>query len=100
MEFKEYVETDFIMLIPVLYLVGIGIKKSRIQDRWIPVILGLIAITLVSIWIIATRDMSCVKEYALALYTSITQGILVAGASVYANQVVVQLKKKDVEESK
>ncbi|MBR5786678.1 MAG: hypothetical protein IKY41_08295, partial [Clostridia bacterium] len=30
----------------------------------------------------------------VALFTSITQGILLAGASVYSNQLIKQLEKK------
>ena len=38
---------------------------------------------------------SLAKEIALAVFTSFTQGVLVAGASVYANQLYLQAKKDE-----
>ena len=37
---KEFVKPELLMLIPGLYLVGIGIKKSAAADKHIPLILG------------------------------------------------------------
>ena len=95
MDLKEFIKPELLILIPVLYIVGIGLKKSKISDTLIPVILGGIAVILSAAWLIATSDISTLKDVALALFISITQGILSAGASVYVNQLYVQSKKKD-----
>lgn len=95
MDLKEFIKPELLILIPVLYIVGIGLKKSKISDTLIPVILGGIAVILSAAWVIATSDISTLKDVALALFISITQGILSAGASVYVNQLYVQSKKKD-----
>ena len=95
MELKEFIKPELLILIPVLYIVGIGLKKSKLSDTLIPLILGGIAIVLSSAWVIATSDISTLRDIAYALFISVTQGILSAGASVYINQIYVQSKKKD-----
>ena len=95
MELKEFIKPELLILIPVLYVVGIGLKKSKLSDTLIPLILGGIAIVLSAAWVIATSDISTLKDVAYALFISVTQGILSAGASVYVNQLYVQSKKKE-----
>lgn len=95
MELKEFIKPELLILIPVLYVVGIGLKKSKLSDTLIPLILGGIAIVLSAAWVIATSDISTLKDVAYALFISVTQGILSAGGSVYVNQLYVQSKKKD-----
>ena len=95
MDLKELIKPELLILIPVLYVVGIGLKKSKLSDTLIPLILGGIAIVLSSAWVIATSDISTLRDIAYALFISVTQGILSAGASVYVNQLHVQSKKKE-----
>lgn len=95
MNLIEFIKPELLILIPVLYVVGIGIKKSNISDSLIPRILGVISIVLSTVWIIATSDISTLKDVAYAMFVSVTQGILSAGASVYFNQLYVQSKKKE-----
>ena len=95
MDLKELIKPELLILIPVLYVVGIGLKKSKLSDTLIPLILGGIAIVLSAAWVIATSDISTLRDIAYALFISVTQGILSAGASVYVNQLYVQSKKKD-----
>ena len=95
MDLKELIKPELLILIPVLYVVGIGLKKSKLSDTLIPLILGGIAVILSAAWVIATSEISTSKDVAYALFISVTQGILSAGASVYVNQLYVQSKKKD-----
>ena len=95
MNFEEYIKPELLILIPVLYIIGIGLKKSKLSDTLIPLVLGVISIILSAIWVIATTDISTLKDIAYAIFVSITQGILSAGSSVYVNQLYVQSKKKD-----
>ena len=36
MNYQDYIKTELLILVPVLYLVGIGLKKSKVADKWIP----------------------------------------------------------------
>lgn len=94
MNFQDYIKTELLILVPVLYFIGIGLKKSRMPDRWIPLLLGAIAVALSAIWVLATEDVSGMRQMAAAVFTAVTQGVLVAGASVYVNQIYLQAKKE------
>lgn len=95
MNFEEFIKPELLILIPVLYVIGIGLKKSKLSDSLIPLLLGVISIILSASWVVATSDISTLKDVANAMFVSATQGILSAGSSVYINQLYVQSKKKD-----
>ena len=95
MNYQEYIKTELLILIPVLYFIGVGLKKSSLPDKWIPTVLGILSVVLSAIWVIATVEISGVQETASAIFTAVTQGVLVAGASVYANQLYVQARKEE-----
>lgn len=95
MHYQEYIKTELLILIPVLYFIGIGLKKSRLPDNWIPALLGMISILLSTAWVMATGEIANSKELSYAIFTAVTQGVLLAGASVYANQLYVQAKKEE-----
>ena len=95
MNYQDYIKTELVILIPVLYILGIGLKKSKLPDKWIPVTLGMSAVLLSAIWVIATTDITNIKEAASAVFTAATQGVLLAGTSVYANQLYIQAKKEE-----
>ena len=88
-EVKQFILPELLVLVPVLYILGAGIKKTTlIPDKFIPIILGACGIILSCLWVITNAGFS-----ATSIFTAITQGILVAGASVYVNQIVKQVNK-------
>ena len=93
MNYQDYIKTELLILVPVLYFLGVGLKKSKLPDKWIPFILGMSAVVMAAIWVVATTDISGLQEAASAIFTAVTQGVLVAGASVYVNQLYTQAKK-------
>lgn len=95
MELNEYIKPELLVLIPVLYLIGAAIKKSKIANKFIPWILGGVSVALSALWIFATNFPANAAEAAMAIFTTITQGVLIAGASVYVNQLVKQTGKDE-----
>ncbi len=95
MNYQDYIKAELFILVPVLYFVGIGLKKSKVPNKRIPMILGISAVILSAVWVIATSDISGFREIASAVFTAVTQGILVAGSSVYANQLYIQSRKDE-----
>lgn len=95
MNLNEFIKPELLILIPVLYVIGIGLKKSKLPDTRIPLLLGGISIILSALWVFTTSDISTWKDGAYAVFVAVTQGALCAGASVYINQLYVQSKKKD-----
>lgn len=95
MNYQDFISPELLVLIPVLYLIGAGLKQSAVSNKWIPLILGGISIVLCALYVFATTNLDSVHSTAIAVFTAITQGILIAGASVYANQVVKQVHKEE-----
>lgn len=94
MEYMEYIKPELLVLVPVLYLIGAGVKKSNIADKFIPWILGGVSVALSALYILANNFPANAADAALAAFTAITQGALIAGASVYVNQLVKQTGKE------
>lgn len=95
MNYQEFIKPELLILIPVLYFIGMAIKKSKISDNKIPFILGATAILLSGIYLFATEEINGTQAVATAIFTAITQGILCAAASVYTNQLIKQAQKED-----
>lgn len=95
MDFSEYIEHELLIIIPVLYVLGMMIKKSNINDKFIPIILGVMGIFLVSAYKLTSNLPQNASETFKIIYAGVTQGLLCASGSVYADNIVKQLKKKD-----
>ena len=79
----SYVVDTSLILVPVIYILGMMLKGTeKISDKYIPVILLPIGIIL-SILINGINA------------SSVIQGILVVGVSVYTNQLIKQTGKEE-----
>lgn len=77
----KYVSDGLGVMIPVLYILGVLLKKSRIKDEIIPWVLLLVASILCSI---IGKD----------IVQGIIQGVLVTGVCVLGSQLYIQTVKK------
>lgn len=94
MDIMNYVKPELIVVAIVLYIVGVALKKSQtVNDNVIPFILGAGGVVLCAIWVLANSPLGTTQEILMAVFTSIVQGILVAGLSTYVNQLIKQTKK-------
>ena len=57
MDVMNFIKPELLILVPVLYVIGMGIKKSKISDNYIPLILGVVSVFLSTLWVIATSDL-------------------------------------------
>lgn len=79
---------------------GILFKKSEVvADKWIPIILGILGILLASVYKLTIYSPGSGKDIISLLFAGVTQGILCAAGSVYANNIVKQMKKGSEDES-
>lgn len=86
---QDYIRPELLVLIPVLYIVGMILKNTeKVNDKFIPCILGALGIVLSAIYCIAMDGFTMMVSF-----TSVTQGILVTGAAVFVNQLFVQRGK-------
>ncbi|HBA62565.1 MAG TPA: hypothetical protein DCZ20_01780, partial [Lachnospiraceae bacterium] len=63
--------------------------------KMIPFILGGAGIFLSALYVFSTCQCHTVQQMMLAVFTSITQGILIAGLSTYINQLFKQIGKTE-----
>lgn len=90
----NYVKPELVVLAVVLYFIGMGIKKTeKIKDNYIPMILGFLGIVLCAIWVMATSSFGSNNDIFMGIFTALVQGVLVAGLSVYVNQMIKQANK-------
>ena len=90
MDFTNYIDQALLILVPVLYLIGMALKRYGKCDRHIPLILGGAGIFLAVLWVLATHEISGYQDALMAAFTAIVQGVLCAGAAVYTNQIIKQ----------
>ena len=92
---KEFIKPELLVMIPVLYVFGMALKKSIVADKYIPSILGVTSITLSLIFVLTTSDINGWQDVLMSIFSGVTQGVLCAGASVYANQIAKQTGKDE-----
>lgn len=84
----DYLKPELSVLAVVLYIIGVVLKKSKMNDKFIPLVLGGIGIALSCLYLIVLEGFGLES-----MLTGVVQGILYAAASVYVNQMVKQLNK-------
>ena len=92
---QEFIKPELLILVPVLYVLGVILKKSAVRDKLIPALLGGIGIALSLIWVLAMSDLVSWRDVLMAGFSAVTQGILAAGARVYCNQLGKQGEKEE-----
>ena len=91
-----YVKPELIIVAVALYFIGVWLKNAEtVNDKYIPLLLGSIGIVMCGVWVLATSEIGSPQNIAMAVFTSIVQGVLVAGLSTYVNQIVKQLTKDE-----
>jgi len=95
----EFVKPELLALVPVLYFLGIAMKRAEaFADKYIPTALGVAGVALAAIWVAGTSTLGTPQEILLAIFTALVQGIICAGLSVYCNQLIKQATKGEDEE--
>ena len=96
-QIMNYIKPELVVVAIVLYFVGMALKQSQtVKDKFIPIVLGCVGIILATIYVVATCPLgTAAQEIAMAVFTAIVQGILVAGLSTYVNQIVKQVNKAE-----
>ena len=96
MQITEYVKPELIVVAVALYFIGMWLKQSEaIKDKYIPLMNGATGVLICAIYVFATSICGTSQEAAMAAFTAITQGILVAGLSTYIDQLIKQGRKTE-----
>lgn len=95
-QIMNYVKPELIVVTVVLYFIGMAIKQiPAVKDKYIPSILGAVGIVICAVYVFASCQCHNGQDVAMAVFTAITQGVLVAGLSTYVNQLVKQSAKEE-----
>ncbi|PJJ27818.1 phage holin family protein [Lacrimispora celerecrescens] len=95
-QIMNYVKPELIIVAVVLYFLGMGLKQSQtVKDKYIPLVNGAVGIVLCGVYVLATSACQTGQEIAMAIFTAITQGVLVAGLSTYVDQIIKQSRKTE-----
>lgn len=95
-QIMNYVKPELIVVAIALYFLGMWLKQAAfVKDKIIPMVLGITGIFVCGIWVMATATFANGQDIALAVFTAIVQGVLVAGLSTYVNQFIKQLGKDE-----
>lgn len=86
----DYVKPELAVLLPVLWLLGFAIKKSKYKDEIIPIVLFIVGMLLSALYIFATEPLATAQQWAMAAFVAITQGALYAGFAIGGNQLIRQ----------
>ena len=95
-QLMNYVKPELLIVAVVLYFLGMWLKQAAfMKDKLIPFTLGIVGIFVCGIWVCATSQFTTPQDFAMAIFASITQGVLVAGASTYVNELIKQKGKEE-----
>lgn len=95
-QIANYVKPELIVVAIALYFSGMALKQAQaVKDKYIPLILGGIGIVICAMYVFATSVLNTPQDIVMAIFTAIVQGILVAGLSIYVNQIIKQTNKEE-----
>lgn len=95
MTYTEYITPELMILVPVLYGLAEVIKMTDLKNKYIPIILMAVSCLITGIYIFSSHSLTTTQEVAQAIWMSITQGILIASASVLTNNLIKQAQKDE-----
>ena len=95
MDMTQYIKPELLVLIPACLIIGLAIKHTElVNNKYIPLINGVVAIVLAAIWIVSTTTCVDAQSVTSAIFISVIQGVLCAGTATYGDQLVKQLGKE------
>lgn len=89
---KEYISPELVYMIPILIVIGSGLKKSaRVSDTLIPLILSCLGIPIALVVSLASKyEPMSAYQIVVWLLMGIGQGIFLGAASVGVHQFFKQ----------
>ena len=85
MDFLNYIVQEGLVMIPVLFIIGEIVKGTELLDnKWIPLVVLVVSVAFTPL--------------VLGAYTAdnVVQAVLVAGVTVFGNELIKQSSKGDV----
>lgn len=88
-QIKEYIYPELMILVPVLYIIGVVLKRSKkVKDEIIPTVLTILGIVMAFLYAVGNLGLTW-----NSVFVAICQGVICTGTAVYANQMYKQAKE-------
>lgn len=72
MNVMDYLKPELLILIPALWGLGMVMKATPLDNRWIPLLLAACSIILSGLWVVGQG----MDNVFLAVFSAITQGVI------------------------
>lgn len=97
---NKYVRSELLVLIPVLYIIAKVMDQSKIQNKYIPVILMVISVICSGVYTFSTVEIPNYRGILFAIFTSFVQGIILSGGAIFSGILMQSsMLKKTPDES-
>ena len=93
----QYIHTELLVLIPALWGVGMAVKKSRIENRFIPLILFTVSVAASALKIFADCEPGGVQAVCGGVFARLTQGSIVFFCAWYGYEKYLHGSKTETE---
>lgn len=101
MDLSNYVKPELLVVAVVLCILGAALNKTGVVScRILPFLNGAAGIGICALYVFATTEVSGAADIAMAVFTSLTQGILVSGLATVVCRVTGKEKNTDPENKK
>ena len=88
MNYRDYICPELLVLVPFMVIIDMALRRSKIPDSVRFLLVGLISVFMSALWVFATSCLDGIRCISIAVFTSVTQGVLIAGASIYAESLI------------
>ena len=73
----EYIDPQLFIVVPMLWGIGMAVKRSKIGNRFIPLILLLCSCSVVLLYLTSTKFIFDVGQITACVFAAITQGSVI-----------------------
>ncbi len=73
----EYIDPQLFIVVPMLWGIGMAVKRSKIENRFIPLILLLCSCSVVLLYLTSTKFIFDVGQITACVFAAITQGSVI-----------------------
>lgn len=95
---NQYVKSELIILVPVLYLFVKILNKSKLNNKYIPLVTTVISIFLCGLYIFSQVAITSWQCLMSGLFSTVTQGILIAGTSLFGGMTSIKGQEQTEQE--
>lgn len=81
--FNQYVRSELLVIVPVLYVIANILSKSKIANTRIPMMLLTISVVLAGMYTFAVTPIHSFQTILMATFTTLIQGILLSGSAIF-----------------